>query len=158
MNFNINIANNLYLFLLAKQYFSNACLEGINQVTLMNAKIILIIFFATCQCQEDENNSSENYNDLTCDANKEDCNASSTIDPKESAQDKWTPFRYESTSIWVNFNSLYSSYVKWHNKTLFNARIPCDQKKVLVFSPNAGLGDSIGALTSGFHQAIKTGR
>lgn len=71
----------------------------------------------------------------------------------------WQPFVTEPAKTrWIDFSKVMKVYAKWHNRTLYDATISCDEKQVLVFTPNAGLGDSVGALTSAFILAIKQGR
>ncbi|XP_076822115.1 uncharacterized protein LOC143468667 [Clavelina lepadiformis] len=79
---------------------------------------------------------------------------------QEGIQEKeyFTPFKYETSQNWVALEKVFPLYTAWHNRTLENSGIPCNEKKSLVFTPNAGLGDSIGALTSAFTYAVKTGR
>ena len=71
----------------------------------------------------------------------------------------WQPFVTETAKTrWIDFGKVMKVYAKWHNRTLYDTTINCDEKQVLVFTPNAGLGDSVGALTSAFIIAIKQGR
>ena len=123
-------------------------------------KICLYFVFLFCKyllCCGDENSSERETAGSTCDASNNQCSEALSAETT-TQKGKWEPFRFKATSVWVSLDKLYPAYVKWHNKTLYDSDIPCEQKKVLVFRPNAGLGDSIGALTSTFHYVIKTGR
>lgn len=55
------------------------------------------------------------------------------------------------------WDHVYLEYARWHNETLAK---PCDAQAALplVWSPNAGLGDSLLALLAGLQTAMKTGR
>ena len=117
-------------------------------------RVIVALFFGLNLCQGEKNTSG----DATCGADKEECDESVTVSSVTTNNNPWKPFRYKSSKSWLGFDEVYPSYSKWHNKTLHDASIPCERKEVLVFTPNAGLGDSIGALTSAFHYAVKTGR
>lgn len=62
------------------------------------------------------------------------------------------------TSLHLPPPILIAEYAAWHNRTLFNSKISCKEKLSFVFEPNAGLGDSIGALVSAFTYAVRSGR
>ena len=122
---------------------------------MLPKRIKFILLFLQV-CAGGKNSSGSSAKEATCDGDKVQCNGESA--KKESSAEEWKPFQYEATTIWVTFDSLFSTYNEWHKATLFNSAIPCHRKKALIFTPNAGLGDSIGALTAAFHHSIKTGR
>ena len=105
-----------------------------------------------------KNSSGSMVDHTTCENDKEKCDQPSEKKVANPTEKDWKPFIFESSSVWVTLDSLYPAYTKWHNETLYDVTIPCNRKKALVFIPNAGLGDSIGALTAAFYYAIKTGR
>ena len=71
--------------------------------------------------------------------------------------DEWQPFLFDSKTLYVTYESIIEKYSDWHSKILFSA-IPCENKKVIIFEPNAGLGDSVGGLFSAFRRSLQTGR
>nr|XP_039251699.1 uncharacterized protein LOC120329223 [Styela clava] len=70
----------------------------------------------------------------------------------------WQPFRVSTQGKWISFENLAEKYAAWHERALKNEEIQCSERKILVFTPNAGLGDSIGALTSAYMYAMRTSR
>uniref|UniRef100_H2Z2U5 Uncharacterized protein n=1 Tax=Ciona savignyi TaxID=51511 RepID=H2Z2U5_CIOSA len=92
----------------------------------------------------------------TCGAADEACGRNGDTDYFRSTN--WEPFVYDSNLKWAEFASIFKQYVVWHNATYYNTAIPCKEKKVVVFTPNAGLGDSLGALSSAMAHTFRTGR
>jgi len=72
---------------------------------------------------------------------------------------RWTPFTLDlsPSTAWVRYDDVIAMYGEWHNQTLFGVN-RCEDKQVVIFEANAGLGDSIGAATSAFTKALQTGR
>ena len=70
----------------------------------------------------------------------------------------WTPFKLPEETTFVDYQSLISHYARWHRDTLNDVTIACWNKEIIVFTPVAGLGDSIDAAVSAFALAIRHGR
>nr|XP_002131199.1 uncharacterized protein LOC100179133 [Ciona intestinalis] len=116
--------------------------------------LILCITTLICKAQ----NMSEDNDSETCGKSSNLCEQASKEKPQRSQTAVWKPFVYESKAKWVAFQTVFAEYVIWHRRMFLNADIPCHEKKCVVFTPNAGLGDSIGALSSAVSIALKTGR
>lgn len=118
--------------------------------------LVLVCCAWGANCAENSSDRDAGYCDdnASCAVGRE-----HTVIKKPAASNEWKPFVTEgSRSRWYDFGKVLKVYSKWHNRTLYDSSIKCSEKKALVFTPNAGLGDSIGAMTSAFIIAIKQGR
>ena len=114
----------------------------------------LILFLLHCALAA-ENSSDQGGATGFCDETAN-CGGTQNESPNRGG---WKPFVTEAgRSRWHDFERVLKVYAKWHDETLYDFSIKCSEKKALVFTPNAGLGDSVGALTSAFLIAIKQGR
>jgi len=110
----------------------------------------LCLLLSGCVLGQPDRN--ENSSGMTCDSDS--CVQVPAVE--EASGGEWTPFSLQK--MHTDFHSLLREYSKWHNRTLYDASLPCNRKLAVVFTPNAGLGDSIGALTGAFSHALRTGR
>lgn len=70
---------------------------------------------------------------------------------------EWQPFLTYTNTHYVTYENIIEKYSDWHSKMLYS-EIPCENKKVVIFEPNAGFGDSVGALQAAFKKSVQTGR
>ena len=70
---------------------------------------------------------------------------------------EWQPFLFSTNTHYVKYENIIKKYSDWHSKMLYS-EVPCKNKKVVIFEPNAGFGDSVGALSVAFKRSVQTGR
>lgn len=129
-------------------------------LTVFKIEMFLAIVIAGIIATKQGPNSSSAGNTGSCTAGDGKCDldkgSSGSLGVKNESV--WKPFKITAKEKWISFTSLIENYVKWHGEALSDPDLPCSKRKVLIFEPNAGLGDSIGALTSGFLYALRAGR